>query len=223
MEWKDASVENLHWIQTKCLALCTSSFFLGFINVSIIFNTICLGLDKYPTDANLVSLLENINYMFFGIFFIELSVKIMGFGPKTFVKDGYNNFDAIVVSLSIIDIFMNLQTDEDGNHNRGPVSAFRAFRLLRVFKLSKSWKQLRYLISTIAKTLKDISSFSVLLILLIFIYVLLGMELFAMNATQIAQTNDVFDYPRYNFNDIASGSIVIFTLLTGENWDQTMF
>ena len=119
--------------------------------------------------------------MFFGIFFIELSVKIMGFGPKLFVKDGYNIFDAIVVSLSIIDIFMNLQSDANGNHSRGPVSAFRAFRLLRVFKLSKSWKQLRYLISTIARTLKDISSFSVLLILLIFIYVLLGMELFAMS------------------------------------------
>lgn len=36
------------------------------------------------------------------------------------------------------------------------------------------------------------------------------------------ETKYYAEYPRYNFNDIASGAIVIFTLLTGENWDQTM-
>jgi Ion transport protein len=108
IDWKKSSLENIHWIKQKCLLFCTSTFFTGFINVSIIFNTICLGLDKYPSDPDLNSLLENINYMLFCIFFIELVVKIIGFGPKIFVKDGYNIFDAIVVSLSIIDIFMHL-------------------------------------------------------------------------------------------------------------------
>jgi Ion transport protein len=63
----------------------------------------------------------------------------------------------------------------------------------------------------------------VLLLLLIFIYVLLGMELFAQRKGQVQTDTALIDYPRYNFNDITSGAIVIFTLLTGENWDQTMF
>lgn len=56
---------------------------------------------------------------------------------------------------------------------------------MRVFKLAKSWTRLKLLLQTIAKSLKDISSFSVLLFLLMFIYILLGMELFAVKGDDI--------------------------------------
>jgi hypothetical protein len=108
---------------------------------------------------------------------------------------------------------------DGADSGKGPISAFRAFRLLRVFKLSKSWKKLQFLISTIARALKDISSFSVLLFLLIFIYVLLGMELFAKRS----KSESIDDEPRNNFNNFFTGFILIFTVLTGENWDATMF
>lgn len=54
-----------------------------------------------------------------------------------------------------------------------------------MFKLAKSWTRLKLLLQTIAKSLKDISSFSVLLFLLMFIYILLGMELFAVKGDDI--------------------------------------
>lgn len=97
---------------------------------------------------------------------------------------------------------------------------------MRIFKLSKSWKKLRLLLQTIFQSLSDISSFSVLLFLLIFIYVLLGMELFAQPVTEteiISSDGYVFMYPRYNFNFFLSGFITIFTVLTSESWDKTMF
>jgi len=31
------------------------------------------------------------------------------------------------------------------------------------------------------------------------------------------------DLPRYNFNSFFSSFLIVFTVLTGENWDQTMF
>ncbi len=101
-------------------------------------------------------------------------------GPRLYIKDPFNVFDAIIVMISIIDVILSYAVPGDEtDSSKGPISAFRAFRLLRVFKLSKSWKKLHYLLSTIARALREISSFSVLLFLLIFIYVLLGMELFA--------------------------------------------
>jgi len=89
--------------------------------------------------------------------------------------------------------------------------------LLRVFKLAKSWTQLNNLIQTIAKSLKDISMFSVLLFLLMFVYILLGMQLFAEKAPKNGEGQ------RINFRNFFNGFVLIFTVLTGENWDSTMF
>lgn len=112
-----------------------------------------------------------------------------------------------------------MQTGDDQIQGRGAISAFRAIRLLRVFKLAKSWKKLQMLLQTIGKSLKDISSFSVLLFLLMFIYVLLGMEIFAHKSDEILPETKF----RGNFNNFFNGFVVVFTVLTGENWDETMF
>jgi Ion transport protein len=56
-----------------------------------------------------------------------------------------------------------------------------------------------------------------------FIYTLLGMEIFAERP---GDTNDYYGtmkQVRLNFNNFFSGFIVVFTVLTGENWDDTMF
>lgn len=73
----------------------------------------------------------------------------------------------------------------------------------------------------ISKSLVDISSFSVLLFLLMFIYILLGMELFSIKMADESGTTKA-KIPRNNFNTFFSSLIVIFTVLTGENWDETM-
>ncbi len=70
-------------------------------------------------------------------------IKITGMGPKMYIKDHFNVFDAIIVMVSIIDVIVSFSMpSDDSNSGKGPISAFRAFRLLRVFKLSKSWKKL---------------------------------------------------------------------------------
>ena len=148
-------------------------------------------------------------------------------GPRLYIKDPFNVFDAIIVMISIIDVILSYAVPGDEtDSSKGPISAFRAFRLLRVFKLSKSWKKLHYLLSTIARALREISSFSVLLFLLIFIYVLLGMELFAdRTANALSQSISLAEYvetPRANFNNFFNGFILIFTVLTGESWDMNM-
>jgi Ion transport protein len=132
------------------------------------------------------------------------------------------------VILSIVDVSLSYGIEiESIRQGKGAISAFRAFRLLRVFKLAKSWSKLKQLLQTIVNSLRDISSFSVLLFLLMFIYILLGMEIFAMRRTKIEDGNMV-NVPetntfRNNFNTFFNGLIIVFTVLTGENWDDTMF
>ena len=154
-------------------------------------------------------------------------IKILGLGPKMYVRDYFNIFDAFIVILSIVDVSLTFSIEDNfSNAGKGAISAFRAFRLMRVFKLAKSWTQLNKLIQTILNSLKDISSFSVLLFLLIYIYILLGMQIFARYNKLSTVDPDLLNMQkqknRSSFDTFFEGFIVVFTILTGENWDETM-
>lgn len=113
------------------------------INISIIVNTVVLGLDSYPIDEKLEKQLDIVNIMFFSLFFFEMVIKILGMGPKQYARDNYNIFDALVVSLSVVDVVLSYSIEnEDISTGKGAISAFRAFRLIRIFKLVKSWTKL---------------------------------------------------------------------------------
>lgn len=61
-------------------------------------------------------------------------LKLIGYGFKKYVKDGFNDFDAIVVFFGLLD-FVNVGSKA--------VTVFRCFRLLRIFKIVRSWSSLR--------------------------------------------------------------------------------
>ena len=46
------------------------------------------------------------NNIFCWVFFAEMILKCIGLGVKNYIKDAYNCFDAIVVSISVIDFII---------------------------------------------------------------------------------------------------------------------
>lgn len=138
-------------------------------------------MDRFPEVPSQVNVLEVLNDSFSWCFFAEMVIKLIGLGPKIYVKDKFNIFDCIVVVVSIIENVINWAGVEGGT--KGAISAFRGVRLLRVFKLARSWTSFRELLSKIMTTLKDISNFSVLLFIFMFVYTLLGMEMYAYNVS----------------------------------------
>ena len=100
-------------------------------------NTLVLSLDSYPPNEALNSKLDMMNLAFFGIFFLEMIIKLLGFGIKEYLKDKFNVFDGSVVLLSVADVVINFTLNSSANSSNGAISAFRAFRLLRIFKLAK--------------------------------------------------------------------------------------
>ena len=49
-------------------------------------------------------LLESINLFFYGIFFIEMVIKLTAFGCKSYFSKRSNTFDFFIVFLSTIDL-----------------------------------------------------------------------------------------------------------------------
>ena len=59
-------------------------------------------------------------------------LKHLGLGFKDYWKDGFNDFDGILVIISMVEFCIPSEADMQG------LMVLRAFRLLRVFKLAKS-------------------------------------------------------------------------------------
>ena len=140
-------------------------------------------MDKYPPDTNLQRILDFMNIVFFGIFAVEMIIKLIGLGIKGYLKDSFNIFDGIIIILSIADIALQYAFN-DANQSikisgRGAISAFRVLRLFRILKLIKQWSKLKNLFKAILNSLKDIQNFSILLFLFMFVYVLIGLEFYA--------------------------------------------
>ena len=82
-------------------------YFNIIILIAIAMNTITLSMDRYPIAVNRANRLEQINKISTWIFVGELAIKVLGLGIQTYVKDSMNQFDAIVVIISIIEIVLS--------------------------------------------------------------------------------------------------------------------
>ena len=131
----------------------------------------------------------NYFFQFFSAAFaVEAVMKMMAMSPKYYFKEGWNIFDFIIVSLSLLEL---------GLDNVSGLSVLRSFRLvcstglccfqikskyfsfqLRVFKLAKSWPTLNLLISIMGKTIGALGNLTFVLCIIIFIFAVMGMQLF---------------------------------------------
>lgn len=72
----------------------------------IISNTIVLSLDRYPMDETQQYILDYLNLVFTLLFTIEMLIKLIGYGIKTYFNDAFNLFDCVIVVSSIVDLFV---------------------------------------------------------------------------------------------------------------------
>lgn len=75
--------------------------FQAFIVLCILLNSLTLSLEMYPPEPSLVVALEYVNFFLTIIFVIEMCVKIYGLGLRVYLHDGFNVFDAVIVSVCI--------------------------------------------------------------------------------------------------------------------------
>lgn len=80
-------------------------YFDVFIIFVIILNTVSLALDKFPEfDENTLYVLNVMNFLFTIIFTIEVILKMIGMGVRTFLKVQFNQFDLLIVIISIVEM-----------------------------------------------------------------------------------------------------------------------
>ena len=156
---------------------CRLSIFNAFLTTCVLVNTIGMAMDSYDIDAKTAADLEDMNLVFTWIFIVEMTLKLLAFGPKKYSKEVMNLLDGGVVTLSIVEMIMSAL---GGGSGAGSLQAFRTirvfrtFRVLRVTRLLRGLQSMAMVIRVVGKSFMDFILITILMFVIIFIYTLLG-------------------------------------------------
>nr|XP_054590580.1 voltage-dependent N-type calcium channel subunit alpha-1B [Nothobranchius furzeri] len=137
-------------------------------------NTLCVAIVHYDQPEGLTYALHLAEFVFLGLFLVEMSMKMYGLGPQNYFHSSFNCFDFGVIIGSIFEV---IWAAIKPGASFG-ISVLRALRLLRIFKVTKYWNSLRNLVVSLLNSMKSIISLLFLLFLFIVVFALLGMQLF---------------------------------------------
>jgi hypothetical protein len=91
-------------LRMACYKLIKHKAFEGIIISCIICNVVLMMMayDNMPADYNAV--LEGLGHFFSFVFFMEMVFKFSGLGPRQYLRDRWNLFDMMIVSISIFSV-----------------------------------------------------------------------------------------------------------------------
>ncbi|MCM1010816.1 MAG: ion transporter [Fusobacterium sp.] len=184
-------------MKEKLQAFIESKSVSNFILAVIIINSIILGMLTYP------ALCEKFGYVLQPlcdicvlIFTVEIFIKLYVYNGS-FFKDGWNNFDFMLVAISWIP-------------TAGVFSSFRAFRVLRALRalrLVTKLEKLRIIVQAIIESIPNVGWASVLLLLLFYIFSIMGTTMFSEA------------FPEF-FGSIGKSMYSLFQIMTLESWSM---
>ncbi|XP_041912693.1 voltage-dependent R-type calcium channel subunit alpha-1E isoform X8 [Alosa sapidissima] len=178
----------------------------------VALNTLCVAIVHHDQPEWLSILLYYAEFLFLGLFLMEMFLKMYGLGPRLYFHSSFNCFDCGVIVGSILEVLW-------GFFRPGMsfgISVLRALRLLRIFKITKYWASLRNLVVSLMNSMKSIISLLFLLFLFIVVFALLGMQLFGGRFT-------FEDFTPTNFDTFPAAIMTVFQILTGEDWNEVMY
>uniref|UniRef100_A0A2K6GU80 Sodium channel protein n=1 Tax=Propithecus coquereli TaxID=379532 RepID=A0A2K6GU80_PROCO len=204
------------WLKVKHLVnlIVMDPFVDLAITICIVLNTLFMAMEHYPMTDQFSSVLTVGNLVFTGIFTAEMVLKIIAMDPYYYFQEGWNIFDGIIVSLSLMEL---------GLSNVEGLSVLRSFRLLRVFKLAKSWPTLNMLIKIIGNSVGALGNLTLVLAIIVFIFAVVGMQLFGKSYKEcVCKISSDCQLPRWHMNDFFHSFLIVFRVLCGE-WIETMW
>jgi Ion transport protein len=144
-----------------------------------------------------------------------LILKIFGYGIKTYSRNLFNDFNAVISILGIVELWMK------GSSGSALAAfrvgrLFRAFRVLRVTRLLCSLRYMKIIVEVISNSLSDFFYTALLLFLFIFIFPLFGMQVFGGHLVS-GETSS-----RASFDSLYSAFLAVFQILSLQNWHEIL-
>ncbi|XP_040216179.1 voltage-dependent R-type calcium channel subunit alpha-1E isoform X1 [Rana temporaria] len=193
--------------------LIKSQVFYWLVLGVVALNTACVAIVHHNQFQWLSNILYYAEFLFLGLFLVEMSFKMYGMGPRLYFHSSFNCFDCGVTIGSIFEVLWAIFRPGTSFG----ISVLRALRLLRIFKVTKYWASLRNLVVSLMNSMKSIISLLFLLFLFVVVFALLGMQLYG------GRFNFNDGTPSANFDTFPAAIMTVFQILTGEDWNEVMY
>uniref|UniRef100_A0A3Q0KBR4 Voltage-dependent calcium channel type A subunit alpha-1 n=1 Tax=Schistosoma mansoni TaxID=6183 RepID=A0A3Q0KBR4_SCHMA len=187
--------------------------FYWVVIILVFLNTVCGAIEHHGQPVWLSTFLYYAEFVFLGLFIIEMLLKVYGLNIRIYFESSFNIFDCVVIIGSLFEIIWGF-FHPDASFG---ISVLRALRLLRIFKVTRYWASLRNLVLSLLNSMRSIISLLFLLFLFILIFALLGMQLFG------GDFNFDEGRPTQNFDTFVKALLTVFQILTGEDWNTVMY
>lgn len=194
-----------------------SEMFETFILSCIIVNTIIIAMPFYEMGVHYESFLYWSNFILTIVFLVEMVLKHFALSLYGYWRDSWNQFDGVLVIVSMLDIFVEVF----------PASVFRILRLgrvigrmmrlgrvMRIGRAAKALEGLVKIMTTLWLSLPALVNVGALLFLLFFIFAILAVNLFG---------DLPLESPHSSFVDFPNAMLTLFRIATGEDWQNLMY
>jgi voltage-gated sodium channel len=176
--------------------IAESPRFQQFILVVILVGAIVIGVETSATlTARFGAVIAALEMLIQAVFVTEIAIRVFAHWPRplAFFRDGWNVFDFVVVTASLLP-------------QAGPFAMVaRLARLLRVTRLVSVFPELRLIIGTMVRSIPSMGHVIVLLTLLLYVYAVLGFHFFRQADPE-------------HWGSLAAALLTLFQVLTLEGW-----
>lgn len=188
-------------MKEKLLLIRDNKFFNIIVISIIILSALSVGVKTYPVDENIIllNILNALDYLVTIIFLAEIIIR-MGAENKLsdFFRKGWNNFDFIIVTVSLIPL-----------NNSEIVLLGRLLRVFRVMRLITFIPEFRKIIETILKAIPQVSYVSLFMFIEMYMFAAVGSILFA-------------EVDPIHWENIGISMLTLFQVATGEAWPDLL-
>ena len=185
----------------KCYEISENMKFQNFILILIVITAFTSGIGTFDFGELyelpfINDVLVTIDGFILYIFVLELIIRLAGHGFK-FFKDPWNNFDFIIILVSLAP-------------STGALSTLRVFRVFRALRLVSSMPEMQRMTEAILRSMRGIVAITWLLAIVWYVFSVLGTMLF----------HDAGQYGEEYFGNLGLSMYTLFQIMTLESWSH---
>ena len=134
----------------------------------ILFSAVMIGAKTYDIPESVTRVVVWLDWLITVFFMVEIIIRFLGEKhKKNFFKSGWNIFDTVIVTVSLIPI-------EDSEL----AIVGRLIRIFRVLRMVSIIPELRMLLNSLLKALPRLGYVALLMFIIFYIYAAVGCHLF---------------------------------------------
>ncbi|CAI9738066.1 voltage-dependent calcium channel type A subunit alpha-1-like isoform X9 [Octopus vulgaris] len=235
-------------VRRFCHFVVNLRYFDLFIMIVICASSIALAAEDPVNDESVNNqILNYFDYVFTGVFTIEMLLKIVDLGiilhPGAYCRDAWNILDATVVICALVAFAFS----DSAGGNLNTIKSLRVLRVLRPLKTINRIPKLKAVFDCVVNSLKNVSNILIVYLLFQFIFAVMAVQLFKgkffyctdmSKSTREECQGQYFDYedksdkPRvknrewlrqdFHYDNAMYAMLTLFTVTTGEGWPTVL-